>query len=184
MASKRRVRDSHHLGSAGARTAPGSEPPPRSQEGVRPRVSKSEEENLGEAHYNRALDHLTRSEFHEAVQCLKEAVRYDPEKADYHRVLGQTLLKNPLWTRQAQEQFRIALEMNSLDMESCLELAKIYDANGLKTRAGSYYRRVLEIDADNAMAQERLSEIEHVATPRSLRGLASTLLGRIKPTRP
>jgi uncharacterized protein HemY len=166
----------------GARLAPGSEPPPRSQETHRPRVQKSAEENLGEAHYQRALDHLSSSDYHEAVVCLKEAIRYDPNKAEYHRVLGQTMLKNPLWTRQAQEHFHIAFEKNSLDTESCLELAKIYDDNGLKTRAGTYYRKVLEIDTENAEAKQRLSQIESANTSK-VKGLARSLLSRLKAER-
>jgi uncharacterized protein HemY len=122
------------------------------------------------------------ADYHKAVQCLREAVRHHPEKGKYHRLLGQTMLKNPLWTKQAEQQFLEAIDLDAFDSRSCFELAKIYDESGLATRAANYYRRVLEVEDDNETARERLAAIEKgpKAGIGRLRKLAQTLRSKLR----
>jgi uncharacterized protein HemY len=156
------------------------EPPPRAQESHTPHhVERSEREVLGEAHYKRAQEHISLAEYHEAVQCLRDAVRFDPGKDHYHRLLGLTLLHNPLWKKQAEEQFRLALAANPIDSESCLELAKIYEESGLTSRAQAHYRKVLEIEGDNETARERLESLEHTQPLGRLKRLTQSLRDKL-----
>ena len=42
----------------------------------------------------------------DGVSHLREAVRLDPSKIAYHKLLGQALNKNPKWRKQAETHLR------------------------------------------------------------------------------
>jgi Flp pilus assembly protein TadD len=88
---------------------------------------------------------------------MEEAVRFDPGKAKYHKLLARTLAKNPFWGKRAEEHFEAALELSPFDFDCLVGLGDLYDAAGMTTRASSLFAQALELDPTNAELRERLS---------------------------
>src|SRR5262245_47548683 len=61
-------------------------------------------EEIARNAYERALQHVEASQFHEAVELLRSAVHHSPGQARYHALLAATLARNPHWVRQAHGQ--------------------------------------------------------------------------------
>ncbi|HXV62216.1 MAG TPA: DUF4388 domain-containing protein [Vicinamibacteria bacterium] len=150
---------------------------------------KNEERNIAKATYDpleAAILHYANGErffhqqrFHEAIEELKNAVRLDDSRADYHRLLARALARNPKWKKQAEEHFQLALRLNKLDPLTYVDLGELYESSGLTTRARKMYENAVSLDPDNQRAHERL---------RALRGETSTggklwsrLRGKLRP---
>ncbi len=91
-----------------------------------------------------------------AVQCLREAVRLDPEKSSHHKLLARALTKNPKWRKEAESHYRQALKKDQFDLECYLGLAEIYEASAMTSRAFKMYQIVLGFDPDNKVAGAKL----------------------------
>lgn len=118
--------------------------------------SPTHSDEIAEARYRDGKRHFDNMSYHDAIQCLEEAVRLNPRKASYHRLLAMALSKNPHWKKEAELHFRKAIEIKSTDLESHLGLAEIYEIFGLDKRAQKMYQRVLELDPENELAQEKV----------------------------
>jgi len=94
--------------------------------------------------------------FHEAIEQLQNAVRLDDTKAEYHRILAQALMKNPLWRRRAEKHFLAVLETDRFDVETMLTLGDLYDEGGMELRARRMFEQALSLDPGNERATERL----------------------------
>jgi Tfp pilus assembly protein PilF len=110
--------------------------------------------------------------YFDAIQCLQEAVRLDPNKAPYQKLLAQALSKNPHWRKEAEEHFQKAIKLDALDVDSHLGLAEIYDELGMGTRSRKIYQKILELDPGNELAYEK---IHGKKKPKGLRGLRNIL---------
>jgi serine/threonine protein kinase/curved DNA-binding protein CbpA len=113
-------------------------------------------EVVAERHYQQGLQHFERTEYYDAIQCLRESVRMLPGEPRFHKLLGRALSKNPKWLKEAEEHFMIALKADEFDIECLLGLAENYEAANLTTRAARVYERILAYDPDNAAAHEKL----------------------------
>jgi tetratricopeptide (TPR) repeat protein len=85
--------------------------PPSSQESLTPHIEESEREILAWAYFERAQHFMYLDDWHRAIDCLEEAIRYDPG-SDYYRLLGRILRKTPMWRERVEEhlrQIRIAM---------------------------------------------------------------------------
>jgi curved DNA-binding protein CbpA len=110
-----------------------------------------------EERYKEGKRHFDEMHFFDAIQCLREAVRLFPKK-NYHKLLGQALMKNPKWLREAEEQFRLALKMDQFDAESYMGLGDIYESEGMKSRAQKMYEQAATYDPENEALQEKLGK--------------------------
>ena len=106
--------------------------------------------------YGAGMNYYNVADYHHAVENLREAVRLAPSNIQYHKLLGQALTKNPKWRKQAEGHFLRVLEAEPYDEECYLELASIYEENGLPTRAKKMYEHVLTLDPDHPIATEKL----------------------------
>jgi curved DNA-binding protein CbpA len=113
--------------------------------------------NSAQIHFANGERYFRDERYHEAIEELRNAVRLDPSRGAYHRLLGQALVKNPKWRRQAEEQFWKAIAIDRFDAESYLELGDLYEQSGLDTRARKMYEEALGVDPDNARALDRLA---------------------------
>jgi serine/threonine protein kinase/tetratricopeptide (TPR) repeat protein len=87
-------------------------------------------------------------------------------------LLAQAYLKNPKWTRRAEAVLQALLAKNPRHVPAHLQLAEIYRASGLVSRARAEYEKVLEIEPDSVMASKALDFLDPKAKPRQS-GLAS-----------
>ena len=103
----------------------------------------------GKAHYDEM-------HFFDAIQSLREAIRLYPKKS-YHKLLAYALMKNPLWAKEAEEQFRQALQMDQFDVECLLGLGQIYEDKGMTTRAQKMYEQAANYDPENEEIQAKVA---------------------------
>ncbi|HLE69017.1 MAG TPA: tetratricopeptide repeat protein, partial [Vicinamibacteria bacterium] len=94
--------------------------------------------------------------FHETIELMEEAVRFDAGKPQYHKLLASALAKNPNWRRRAEEHFQAALELSPCDVECLVGLGELYDAAGMASRAKTMFAQALELDPDNPTIKVRL----------------------------
>jgi curved DNA-binding protein CbpA len=113
-------------------------------------------EAMAENWYKMGKDHYYSMSYFNAVQCLREAVRLDPEKSSHHKLLARALTKNPKWRKEAESHYRQALKKDQFDLECYLGLAEIYEASAMTSRAFKMYQIVLGFDPDNKVAGAKL----------------------------
>ncbi len=137
----------------------GGEGGTQDEERTRMAVSASEaaRERSADEQFNEGKRHYDEMHFFDAIQSLREAVRLYPKKA-YHKLLAQALAKNPKWVKEAEEQFRLALDLDQFDPECYLGLGEIYDTAGMTTRAQKMYEQALTYDPENPAIREKLGE--------------------------
>jgi tetratricopeptide (TPR) repeat protein len=121
-----------------------------------PDVTTATPKEMAEKHYREGKRLFNEMAYFDAIQCLQEAVRLEPKKASYHKLLADCLSKNPHWRKDAESHFLKALNLDGSDVECYLGLATIYDELGLTTRSQNTYRKILELDPDNELAQMKV----------------------------
>lgn len=67
--------------------------------------------NWSERHFDRGQDLLKRKQYEEAIQSFREALRLDPDNANYHAYLGLTYIRRG-WPGMAKAQFQKALALD------------------------------------------------------------------------
>ncbi len=88
-------------------------------------------------------------------------------------LLAQAYLKNPKWTRRAEAVLQALLAKNPRHVPAHLQLADIYRASALLSRARAAYEKVLEIEPDNVLASKALAFLDRKANEPRQSGLAS-----------
>jgi len=130
---------------------------PRSQEvAVKKQEPPSEtaRKRQAEERYIEGKKHYDEMHFFDAIQSLRDAVRIYPQQR-YHKLLAQSLMKNPLWGKEAEEQFRESLALDPIDAECHFGLGQIYEAKGMTTRAKKMYQQAAAYDPENLEFQEK-----------------------------
>lgn len=141
-------------GPATASPADGAGPAPAS--GSHKEKAYENVEHKAQQHFIHGKDAFKRKQFHEALEHFREAVRFQPEKAEIQFMLGKTLAMNPQKLKEAEERLLRAVELSPKRAEFLIELAMFYDKINLKSRARRYYEQTLEVDPKNAMAKNAL----------------------------
>lgn len=118
-------------------------------------ASEAAVKRQAEERYADGKHHFDEMHFFDAIQSLRDAVRLYPKK-QYHKLLAQALMKNPLWAKEAEEHFRAALKMDQFDAECALGLGQIYEDKGMMTRAQKMYEQAATYDSENEEVQKKL----------------------------
>ena len=135
------------------RAAGGAEVPEEDPE--RASASKAARKRAADEHYREGKRHFDEMHYFDAIQCLREAVRLFPTKA-YHKLLAQALMKNPKWSKEAEEQFNLALKLDPFDADCYVGLGEIYEAAGMTTRAQKMYEQASTYDPENVDARKKI----------------------------
>jgi Flp pilus assembly protein TadD len=85
-------------------------------------------------------------DYFDAVATMSEAVRLDPAKPKYHRVLGQWLAENPSCAEAAQEHYELAIALDPRDREAHEGLAKLLEQEGQGDKAKSLLERLASLE--------------------------------------
>ncbi len=119
--------------------------------------------------YRRALKLFEAEKYWDAIQVLEDCLNRanDSLKQRVRVLLAKAYLKNPNWTRQAEEQLQLTVREDPRNVEAWFLLASIYQNAGLKSRAVSSLKRVLEQKPDHPEAQEALSKLDEAAAPET-----------------
>jgi serine/threonine protein kinase/tetratricopeptide (TPR) repeat protein len=127
-----------------------------SRETATPVSSTLPPEVIAERHYQQGYGHFERTEYFDAIQCLRESVRMVPGEPRYHKLLARALSRNPKWRKEAEQHFLVALKADEFDIECLLGLAENYENENLRIRATKMYEKILAYDPDNETALEKL----------------------------
>ena len=121
-------------------------------------------------------DELFRQEaYWEAIQQLEPMIprATGQTRESAQLLLAQAYLKNPKWTRRAEGVLQALLEKNPRHVPAHLQLAEIYRASGLLSRARAAYEKVLELEPDHVQAKKALAFLDGKAKEPRQSGLAS-----------
>ena len=121
--------------------------------------------------------------FWDAIQLLEGlAGRVEGKALARVRVLlAQCYLKNPNWVRRAEEQVQQVLAKDANNVDANYILATIYKNGGLKNRALTFLRKVVELKPDHEAAQADLLALAPPDTQAPTEGgggLLKKLFGR------
>jgi hypothetical protein len=96
-------------------------------------------------------------------------------------ILAKCFMKNPNWVRRAEEQLQLIMEKDPKNIEAIYLLATIYKAGGLKSRAISLLRRVLELNSEHTKATADLDALlaeQQPEPPAPSGGILKKFFGR------
>jgi hypothetical protein len=123
----------------------------------------------------------------DAIQLAEEALPHTEATgvpAKYHSrarvLLARCFMKNPNWVRRAEEQLQIVVTKEPKNLDAMYLLAGIYKSGGLKSRAVSLLRRVVELKPDHEQA---LADLDALVTaepgePKPEGGILKKFFGR------
>ncbi len=86
------------------------------------------------------------ADYWEAIQLARQAIELDPERAEYHHLLGIGLMKNRNWLKEAGECLRRASELDPKNPEYFGLLATVYKAEGLSEDSASMLEKAKSLD--------------------------------------
>jgi tetratricopeptide (TPR) repeat protein len=111
---------------------------------AKPPTAKPSPESAQEAelYFLEANRNWQAGDYFDAVASINEAVRLNPNKATYHRVLGRWLAENPSCQEAAREHFERAIALDPADREAHLELAKLFESEGEPEKAQGIYQKL------------------------------------------
>jgi len=129
---------------------PGAPPPDPEQEARRRMAALRQAELLYE-----------KEKYFDAIQLARPLVRTVPDnlKLRARMVLARALLKNPNWTREAEQILQDAVREDPKAAPAFQVLGTLYRDRGLPTRAASMFRRVVELRPDDDEARQQLEAL-------------------------
>ncbi|MDH3744561.1 MAG: tetratricopeptide repeat protein, partial [Acidobacteriota bacterium] len=152
-----------------------------------PEVRQLELDELAEQNYKRAESLERRGDYHFAIELIQQAARTSP-KPEYLALLGRCQAQNPQWLDKAAESFRKALELDEDNLDTRIELAKVYESRDQMKAARELYETVLQAmpgHPEASAGRQRLSpggkrkvEGQGASTGDGPRGWFRRLLGR------
>ncbi len=95
-----------------------------------------------ELYFLEANRHWQAGDYFDAIASINEAVRLNPNKANYHRMLGRWLAENPSCVEAAREHFERAIALDPADREAQMELAKLFESEGEPEKARGIYQKL------------------------------------------
>jgi tetratricopeptide (TPR) repeat protein len=106
--------------------------------------------------YTEGVSCLVSNRFREAADLLGKAVRIDPLSAKYHASLALALSKNAQRSREAEQHFLRAIELEPQNPHHHALLGNLYTHLGMVRRAEAVYRQALKLDPKNTVALKGL----------------------------
>jgi len=119
---------------------------------------------MAEVSIRQAEKRFVEEKYFEAIQLLENAIPSVQGKTllAAEVLLAKVYVKNPNWVKRAEELLQSVVHRDPKNAEAYLVLGSIYKTSGLKSRAISMFRRVLELKPENEQA---LSELGSLETP-------------------
>jgi len=85
--------------------------------------------------FGRGQQFFEARQYFEAVECFRAAVHHVPGEGRHHAALGRARARNPQWAREAAEAFEEALRLEPRQIDTYVDLARLYLERGMKLRA-------------------------------------------------
>lgn len=103
--------------------------------------------------YKYAMKMISERRINDAIMSLLKAVENDPSNPLYPYKLGQLLKRFPDQQKEAELNFKRALELDPLNTDIMLELARLYLKNKMQAKAEIYFKQALQLDPLNPELQ-------------------------------
>ena len=116
---------------------------------------------VAENNVDRAKQLIQEKDYHSAVELLREAVRFDPARAEYRFWLGQVELKNENWVDRGIENLREATRLAPSRGDFLRAAAHALAAHGRQADAELYARRANDVDP----GKESAALMEEICAP-------------------
>jgi curved DNA-binding protein CbpA len=138
---------------------------------------------LAARNFDRAVELIHAKDYFPAVELLREAVHFAPERPEYLFRLGEVELKNENWVERGLENLREATRLAPTRADFLRQTARALAANGRKKDAETYARRANQLEPgpeSSALMEEIFGPSTPVASkadanPEPRRGLFSRL---------
>ena len=146
-------------------------------------VDPAARRQLAAKNFDRAMELINAKDFFPAVELLREAVHFAPERPEYLFRLGEVELKNENWIERGLENLKEATRLAPLRADFMRLTARALAANGRKKEAETYARRANQVEPSpesSALMEEIFGPATAAApkldeTPEPKRGLFSRL---------
>ncbi|MBV9497682.1 MAG: hypothetical protein JOZ54_25835 [Acidobacteria bacterium] len=115
--------------------------------------------SIAQENFNKAKELTVAGDYYGAIVLLRQAVEFEPDRAEAWHLLGACQERNPKWRRDAAESFQKALAINPEYVDAIISLGDLYKIEGLTSRAQACYEDALRLKPDNQQAQTRLDAI-------------------------
>ncbi|HSE98597.1 MAG TPA: DnaJ domain-containing protein, partial [Blastocatellia bacterium] len=146
----------HAVAAAASSDVPASEQP-AAQEPQQQTARAASPAQSAEQYYLQGRARFDRKEYHAAVHLLREAVKLDSSKPQYHFHLGIALIRNPRTRREAEDHLARAAELDPYNAQIRVKLGMLYKEAGLTKKSESYFRQAMQLDPENRVAARELA---------------------------
>jgi tetratricopeptide (TPR) repeat protein len=133
---------------------------------------------MAEEAVRRGASFYEKEKYWDAIQVLEPALEHLNGKMLQRAriVLAKAYVKNPKWLKRGEETLQTVVRDDPQHVEAHFLLGTLYRDSGLKSRATSMFRRVLELKPDH---EEALAAIGPLAPPEPEAAQGAGLLGKL-----
>jgi len=159
-----------HAGGAGGAVASQAAPP----------GDPDAERRAAEEAIRRANKAMEKEQYWDAIQLLEPAIDALTGRAHVRArvILATAYLKNPKWLKRGEEVFQTVIRDDPQNVDALLALARIYKAQGMRTRSVSMFRKVLQAQPDNEEAKAEVAPEPPSEEPPPSGGFIKKLFGK------
>ena len=165
-----------------SRTPRAAPPPPSTAPPAVEETDPTVDARLALESIRKAEKHLEKEEYWDAIQLLEKAIPAVEKKLKQRaRVnLARAYVKNPNWVKRAEEVLQTVVQEDPKNADAYFCLGELYRQGGLKSRALTMYRKVVELkpDHEQALVQVALLVPQDPETPPESGGLLKRIFGK------
>ncbi|MEW6733465.1 MAG: DUF4388 domain-containing protein [Acidobacteriota bacterium] len=136
----------------------------------------SESTERAEQWFMQGKQSLRIGDLRRAELLFRQAAEAAPEKAKYLLALAMLLMKRPAARKEAEGMLLRCCELEPLAIEPRIQLAAIYEQQGLAAKAEQLYKSVLSIDPEHPVASQKVKKEEGSIWKSDMGSLFSKIL--------
>jgi curved DNA-binding protein CbpA len=126
---------------------------------------------MARLNFNRGKEHYEKGKYPQALSFFENACQQDATKGAYYQYLGMTQAHNPRLRKQAAKNLHKAIDLDPASAEPYAQLGSLYVRLGQKDRGYEMFRKALEWDANNEVAQRGLGGVQKKDEKRGFLGM-------------
>jgi tetratricopeptide (TPR) repeat protein len=163
---------------AAAQPTPPAQPAPGAAQNPQRGSGASPDELQARRFFVQGREWITKRNYWQAADALRQAVRLMPGEAIYHQYLGLSLLQTKRM-HEAEEHLTEATRLEPNNATHFVNLGRVYRGGRLFKKAREAFERALRIDPRNEHARDELNDLpaEHPHKPES-GGILKKLFGK------
>jgi len=124
------------------------------------RMTTQDRNSKAEVFWKQSRDAMLAEDHKRAAELLQKAVECKPTKGKYYNEFGKLVSAHTLQQKVGLELLRKAVELESRNLEFCLDLARAYEELGMPSNAQRAFERVLQIKPKHSEATKALKRLK------------------------